>query len=145
MYEQTIPAILQRSWEQSYPGTADQLRHVRSALRRFLTGCPIADEAVHLLSELSANAVVHSDSGKRGGTFTVRVQHVLNAYVQGEVEDGGSDWHGELPTSATHPHGLYLLLMLASACGVERISRAHVVWFRLDYPNGPVPEPAPRR
>ena len=101
---------------------------------------PVADDAVHLLSELSANAVIHSDSGKRGGTFTVRAQHVVNAYVRGEVEDGGSDWHGELPASATHPHGLYLLLMLASACGVERISRAHVVWFRLDYPNGPAPE-----
>jgi hypothetical protein len=145
MYEQTIPAILHRSWEQSYPGTADQLQYVRSALRRFLAGCPVADDAVHLLSELCANAVVHSDSGKRGGTFTVRAQHVVNAYVRGEVEDGGSDWHGELPASATHPHGLYLLLMLASACGVERISRAHVVWFRLDYPNGSVPEPAPRR
>jgi serine/threonine-protein kinase RsbW len=145
MYEQTIPAILHRSWEQSYPGTADQLQYVRGALRRFLAGCAVADDAVHLLSELCANAVVHSDSGKPGGTFTVRAQHVVNAYVRGEVEDGGSDWHGELPASATHPHGLYLLLMLASACGVERISRAHVVWFRLDYPNGPVPEPAPRR
>src|ERR1700730_12323923 len=145
MYEQTTPAILQRSWEQSYPGTADQLRHVRSALRRFLTGCPIADDAVHLLSELCANAVVHSDSGKRGGTFTVRAQHVVHAYVRGEVEDGGSDWHGELPASATHLHGLYLLLMLASACGVERISRTHVVWFRLDYPNRPILEPALHR
>ena len=145
MYEQTIPAILHQSWEQSYPGTAEQLRHVRSALRRFLAGCPVAEDAVYLLSELSANAVLHSDSGKRGGTFTVRALHVVNAYVQGQVEDGGSDWHGELPVSATHPHGLYLLQILASACGVKRISRAHVVWFRLDYPNGPVPEPASRR
>jgi len=31
----------------------------------------------------------------------------------------------------------------AHPCGVERIRRAHIVWFRLDYPNGPVPEPAP--
>jgi hypothetical protein len=27
MYEHATPADLQRSWEQSYPGTADQLRH----------------------------------------------------------------------------------------------------------------------
>lgn len=135
MYEHAIPASPQRSWEQSYPGTADQLRHVRSALRSFLEGCPVEDDAVHLLSELSANAIVHSDSAKSGGTFTVRAQHVVNGYVRGEVEDQGSDWHGELSAAATRPHGLYLLLNLASACGTERISRAHLVWFRLDYPE----------
>ena len=58
MYEHAIPVSLQRSGEQSYPGTADQLRHVRSALRQFLGGCPVADDAVCLLSELCANAVV---------------------------------------------------------------------------------------
>jgi serine/threonine-protein kinase RsbW len=134
MYERAIPVIPQRSWEQSYPGTADQLRHVRSALRSFLGGCPVEDDAVHLLSELSANAVMHSDSGKSGGTFTIRAQHV-GGYVRAEVEDQGSDWHGELSAAATRPHGLYLLLTLASACGTERISRAHLVWFRLDYPE----------
>ena len=134
MYERAILATSQRSWEQSYPGTADQLQHIRSALRRFLGGCPLADDAVCLLSELCANAVVHSDSGKSGGTITVRVQHVVNGYVRGEVEDQGSDWHGELSAVATRPHGLYLLLNLASACGVERNRRVHLVWFRLDYP-----------
>ena len=71
--------------------------------------CPVADDAVHLLSELCANAIVHSDSGKTGGTFTVRAQHVVNSYVWGEVEDQGSDWDGDLSGSARHPHGLYLL------------------------------------
>ena len=89
-----------------------------------------------LLSELCANAIIHSDSGKAGGTITARAQHAVNRYVRGEVEDQGSDWHGELSASATHPHGLYLLLNLASACGVERVRRVHVVWFRLDYPPG---------
>ena len=140
MYERAILATPQRSWEQSYPGTADQLRHVRSALRSFLGGCPVADDAICLLSELCANAVLHSDSGKIGGTFTVRVQHVVDDFVRGEVEDQGSDWHGELSASATNPHGLFLLLNLASACGVERIRRVHLVWFRLDYPHGTRPE-----
>jgi serine/threonine-protein kinase RsbW len=144
MYEQAIPATLQQSWEQSYPGTADQLRHVRRALREFLGACPVADDAVHLLSELCANAVLHTDSGKTGGTFTVRAGHVPNAYLYGEVQDAGSDWHGQLPASATHAHGLYLLQMLSSACGVHQINRAHLVWFRLDYPCRPAPHAAPR-
>ena len=129
------PRHPQRSWEHSYPGTANQLRHVRSALREFLGDCPVADDAVCLLSELCANAIIHSDSGKTGGTFTVRAQHAVNRYVRGEVEDQGSDWNGDLTISATRPHGLYLLLNLATACGVERIEPVHVVWFRLDYPR----------
>src|SRR5689334_16558687 len=106
MYEQAILAISQRSWEQTYNGNPDQLRHVRSALRDFLGSCPVADDAVCLLSELCGNAILHSDSGKTGGTFTARARHVVNRYVRGEVEDEGSDWHGELLASATHAHGL---------------------------------------
>jgi hypothetical protein len=113
-----------------------QLRHVRAALRCFIGACPVIDDAVHLLSELSANAITHSDSGKPGGTFTVRARHFANCCVHGEVEDQGSNWHGNLPMSAARPHGLYLLLLLASACGVEQTGRVHVVWFRLDCPEG---------
>ena len=139
MYEHAILAIPQRSWEQSYPGTVGQLCHVRSALRSFLGACPAADDAVRLLSELCANAVMHTDSGNPGGTFTVRAQHTADDHVRGEVQDQGSEWPGDLPASATRPHGLYLLLALASAYGVERTGRAHLVWFRLDCRAGPSP------
>ncbi len=140
MCERATLADPQRLWQQPYPGTLDQVRHVRAALRAHLGACPVADDAVHLLSELSANAIVHSDSGKRGGTFTVRAQHYLNSHVWGEVEDQGSTWDGNLSTSALHPHGLYLLEQLASDCGVERIGRVHVVWFRIDYPPAARPK-----
>jgi serine/threonine-protein kinase RsbW len=133
MYESATLADSHRLWEQPYPGTIDQVRHVRAALRRFLGDCPVADDAVHLLSELSANAIVHSDSGINGGTFTVRAENFRDSYVWGEVEDEGSSWDGDLSIAARHPHGLYLLEQLASECGVERMSRVHVVWFRLDY------------
>jgi anti-sigma regulatory factor (Ser/Thr protein kinase) len=134
MYEEATLAGPPRLWERPYPGTIDQVRHVRAALRQFLGDCPVADDVVQLLSELCANAIAHSDSRKRGGTFTVRVQHFPDSYVWGEVEDQGSAWDGNLSRSARHPHGLYLLERLASECGVERIRRAHIVWFRIDYP-----------
>jgi serine/threonine-protein kinase RsbW len=126
-----------RLWEHPYPGTTDQVRHVRAALREFLGDCPVADDAIHLLSELSANAIAHSDSGKSGGTFTVRAQHFPNSYVRGEVEDQGSTWDGNLSRSASHPHGLYLLLALATEYGTTRADdQARIVWFRLDEPIG---------
>jgi len=135
MCARATSAVLARLWEQPYPGTTDQVRHVRAALREFLGDCPAADDVVQLLSELSANAIAHSDSGKQGGRFTVRAEHFLGSYVWGEVEDQGSTWDGNLSGSARSPHGLYLLERLASDCGVEQVGRVHVVWFRIDYPS----------
>jgi serine/threonine-protein kinase RsbW len=136
MCERAPIADSHRRWEHPYPGTTDQIRHVRSALREFLGDCPVTDDVVQLLSELSANAIAHSDSGKAGGTFTVRAEHSVNSYVWGEVEDQGSSWDGDLSRSARRPHGLYLLDHVASDCGVEQIRRVHVVWFRIDYRLG---------
>ena len=108
-----------------------------------------------LLSELCANAVLHSDSGKTGGTFTVRAQHAVNRYVRGEVEDQGSDWHGDLSASATRPHGLYLLLNpgLGMRRRADRPRSRRLVPPRLPAPNptggqhvttGHLPQPASR-
>jgi len=102
MCERATPPVFARLWERPYPGTTDQVRHVRAALREFLAGCPVADDVVHLLSELSANAIAHSDSGNRDGAFTVRAEHFPGSYVRGEVEDQGSAWDGDLPASARH-------------------------------------------
>jgi hypothetical protein len=71
-----------------------------------------------------------------GGTFTVRVSHVPGDHVRAEVQDAGSEWHGDIPRSASHPHGLYLLVALASACGTGGSGRSRTVWFRLDEPAG---------
>src|SRR6202035_4736116 len=46
----------------------------RAFLRAALDGCPVADDAVLCVSEWGANAVLHSDSRKAGGTFTVRAE-----------------------------------------------------------------------
>ena len=57
-------------WERAYPGTADQLRYLRAALQPPLRCCPIAEDAILLMSELGGNAVKHSRSREASGTFT---------------------------------------------------------------------------
>ena len=118
-------------WEQAFPGVADQVRHVRAAVRALLDGCGAEETVVHLLSELSANAVVHSRSGRAGGEFVVRLQHAPGDYVTGEVEDAGSeDWDGDLAASAREQSGLFMVMALASACGVAGRPGCHrAVWF----------------
>ncbi len=120
--QQTATAALlagtARTWEAAYPGRADQLRHVRAALRPQLRGCPVADEVLLLASELAANAIAHSDSGQPGGTFTIRLHH-HGDHIRAEIQDQGSTWDGDLARSARHRHGLYLLLTLSTQCGID--------------------------
>jgi hypothetical protein len=133
------PPDLVCTWQQVFPGTPDQLRPVRAALRTFLDGCPATDDVALLVSEMCANAIAHSASGRPGGTFTVRVGHVHGSHVRAEVQDAGSDWHGDIHRSASHPHGLYLLLALAATCGTDGSRRSRTVWFRLDERDSQVP------
>src|SRR5689334_14003187 len=71
-----VPAVAPNvtSFRRSYPG---QLAHVGQARRdvaAFVTGCPVADDVILLVSELCGNAVLHSRSGGPGGRFTVCVE-----------------------------------------------------------------------
>jgi hypothetical protein len=121
-------------WQQAYPGRVEQAGQVRADVRQLLSGCPVADDVVLLMSELAANAVRHSRSGEDGGTFTVRVTEVSGRCVRGEVEDEGSGWHGKLQCSARLASGLNILIALSDACGVSGADGKRAVWFRLDYP-----------
>jgi hypothetical protein len=125
----------ERMWERTFTGNPEQIRHVRAALRPLLAECPVADDIILIVSELSANAVAHSKSREPGGRFIVRLQHVRGEYVCGEVEDEGSYWDGNLPDSARNASGLFLVLNLATACGVAHgLGQNRVVWFRKDHP-----------
>lgn len=138
---QAAPPSASRAWEVAYPGTPGQLAQVRADLRSLLAGCPLAVNVVSLVSELAANAVTHSDSGQPGGAFTVRLQR-HSSHIRVEVQDQGSSWDGDLATAARRPHGLYLLLTLATRCGTSRAAGSRTIWFRIDYPPFPPRPPA---
>jgi serine/threonine-protein kinase RsbW len=117
-------------WNEVFPGTIGEMRYVRSAARALLDGCPAADTAVHVLSELSANAVLHSRSGEPGGAFAVRLQHRPGDSVWGEVEDEGSSWDGDLAASARDRSGLFIIVRLATVwAGAGGSARNRVVRF----------------
>ena len=65
-------------YQRTFCGRADQVGQVRRDLARHLAGCPAADDAVLIASELAANSVTHSAS--QGEFFTVRCQ-VYPSYV----------------------------------------------------------------
>jgi anti-sigma regulatory factor (Ser/Thr protein kinase) len=94
---------------------------------------PCAEVAVLLCSELVTNAVLHSHSGRAGGTVTVVVVD-LKASVQVQVIDEGSA--SSIPVVradayAADGHGLFLVENLAEQWGYECDDAATTVWFRV--------------
>jgi hypothetical protein len=125
----------------SFPGRRDQVRLVRGMFAVFFDGCPGADDAILLASELAANAVAHSASGQPGGTLTVRAEVCPGVYLSAEVEDQGSAWDGNI-SAAEPPHGLFLLRALSADCGIRHGEDGWVTWFTVPSPAiGPGPQP----
>jgi serine/threonine-protein kinase RsbW len=122
------------SYTGTYPGRADQVREVRRAVARHLADCAAVDDATLIVSELAANAIVHSAS--RGQFFTVRAE-LYPGYVWVEAEDLGGPWRHSQPDG--RPHGLDIIGALTGpdGWGVENTTEGgRVVWARLDLTAG---------
>src|SRR5262252_5735098 len=79
----TIRAAAEQAttYQRTFPGRPGQVRQVRHDVARHLGKCPAADDAIMIVSELAANAVLHSDSN--GEFFTVRVHlHADHARIE---------------------------------------------------------------
>ena len=128
------------AFERSYPGMKDQVGQVRKDLAPVVEGCPVADDLILLASELCANAVVHSRSGRPGGTFTVRVEVCPGAFAVVEVEDQGGPWVERKP-GEERGRGLAMVAALAGdgnwAIEAGQEPGTRVVWLRLDWDGHP--------
>src|SRR6266568_6077673 len=82
-------ALVARPKRRAFPGNPDQARHARLFVTRALDGCPAADTAVLLTSELVTNAISHTHTSE-GGSFEIIVWRGLTAACIA-VLDSGSD------------------------------------------------------
>ena len=122
------------AFERAYPGTVNQPRRVRADLTEVAGGCPVIDALVLLASELAANAVTHSRSGRLGGVFTVRATLYPGDYVWVEVIDQGGAWVASTRDDE-HGRGLTVVAMIAGDgnWGIEGDESCRVAWFRLEW------------
>jgi anti-sigma regulatory factor (Ser/Thr protein kinase) len=128
----TTPA---HTWTREFPARPEQVGQARRFLARALEGCPPADDAVLCLSELASNSVLHSDSRRPGGKFTVHAEMRCGDYVRVEVRDGGGPWE-EHPHADGRAHGLAIVRDLAAESGIDgNAATGWIAWARLDCPR----------
>ncbi len=119
-------------YQRTFHGRADQVPVVRHKVATYLAGCPVADDMVLLVSEITTNAVLHSLSA--GAWFTVRAE-LHDGYAWLEVQDLGGDWHCRQPGDSDGGRGLLIVEAVAGDgnWGVEMIPDGRIVWVRLPW------------
>jgi hypothetical protein len=130
------------SWEETYPGVLGTLRELRRGVRERLANCTdaLADDVETVVSELAANAIRHSRSGRVDGTYTVRLAHFPARdvpYIWVEVEDmGNPEWDGVCDLNPMH--GFAVCQALTTWLGSKgRAEGRRVVYARIEYkPDG---------
>ncbi|GAA4626479.1 hypothetical protein GCM10023196_034900 [Actinoallomurus vinaceus] len=77
-------------WRRTFPGRPDQARLVRRFVAFLLDDCRHADDAVQVVAELAGNALIHTRSGRPGGTFVVEVRRWEDGLAVSVTDQGGS-------------------------------------------------------
>jgi anti-sigma regulatory factor (Ser/Thr protein kinase) len=117
---------------QVFGGTPDQVAQARVFTRKVLGPVPVLDEVVLLVSELCANAVLHTASGD-GGSFEVAIWPGPSQ-VRVEVRDEGSEQEpaiSPVTPASTTGRGLQLVAALAERWGYGGDRDERVVFFQM--------------
>jgi anti-sigma regulatory factor (Ser/Thr protein kinase) len=136
MHPPASGALALRTTTITYPGTIEHIRAVRADLRPLLNGCPIADDVILCVSELAANAALHSNSRLPGGTFTIRAEICPSRYAHIEVQDDGGPWTPAITRPSGH-HGLDIVRAVATVSGISGDQTGRTAWTTFDWPSNP--------
>lgn len=121
-------AISATSYTGVFRGEADLVSQARREVARYLTGCPAAEDAVMVVSELVTNAMLHSRSSH--GMLTVHSERYPR-YAWLEVTDAGGDW--QPGGGGDGGRGLSIVAALAAEWGIDGDARGRTVWARIEW------------
>ncbi|MFE9454556.1 ATP-binding protein [Streptomyces sp. NPDC006739] len=79
-----------RVWGLSCPGFPEEVSRARRWTRDILRGSPFAEDAALIVSELSANAILHTASGRDQGSFHLAVAVSAQVVAVSVTDDGGT-------------------------------------------------------
>ena len=116
-------------------GEPEQVSLVRKFVARTLAaGLPVidSDAATLLTSELVTNALLHTDSGRPGGSVTVVIRGLPEGILVEVVDDGSAGTPVVKDDAlAGEGQGLYLVQQMAAQWGYLRDNAGTTVWFYL--------------
>ncbi|MFF9715981.1 ATP-binding protein [Streptomyces sp. NPDC014603] len=137
MHEYTSSA---RVWGLSCPGFPEEVSRARRWTRDILRGSPLAEDAELIVSELSANAILHTASGQASGTFHLALAVSPQVIALSVTDDGGT---GTAPKvehqdqDAEHGRGLSMVSVLAHRVVVHASHGGHTIIAELFTDAGP--------
>ena len=123
-----------RSSRRTFRGEPAQVPLAREFVFRYLNGrhCPAetVQDILVCVSELAANAVLHSRSGLPGGHFSVEVV-CAGQSVHVAVEDSGGPWaeRGHSGLDEEYGRGLQIVSALSADMGIAGDASGRMAWF----------------
>lgn len=128
------PAEMSGMWWRTFPGEEREIAALRRWVARLLPDCPARDDVACVASELGANAVRHTASG-RGGQFGVQII-CCGPVIRVAVADSGAPAGPQAVSDPTGESGRGLVVVrgLSSCTGVCGDRRGRLVWA--DVPVG---------
>lgn len=122
----------------TFPGQPGQISVARRWLAQMIDGFAAIDDVLLACSELTTNAIMHSDSGRPGGQFTVRLairRDIVRVEVldQGGTGPGRQDGLGDEPTqdSGQYGRGLTIVAAITEAWGIAGDHDGRTTWCEI--------------
>ncbi len=133
MTELLLLLLTARPMQRAFPGRADQIARAREFTKRVLGPCPVADEAVLLLSELATNALEHTSTAD-DGQFRVMICRTATSLLIGVSDNGSakSPEPGPVDPESETGRGLGLVELIADRWGYCGGEHGRTVWFTMD-------------
>ncbi|PKT69815.1 hypothetical protein CW362_27865 [Streptomyces populi] len=131
MHEYTSTA---RVWGLTCPGFPEEVSRARRWTRDILRDSPLAEDAELIVSELSANAILHTASGKESGSFHLALAVSSQVIALSVTDDGGTGSApaiGHQDQEAEHGRGLGMVSVIAHRVLVHDSDGGHTVTAEL--------------
>ncbi|MEU5358211.1 ATP-binding protein [Streptomyces albidoflavus] len=141
MHEYTSTA---RVWGLTCPGFPEEVSRARRWTRDILRGSPLADDAELIVSELSANAILHTASGTASGSFHLALAVSPQVVALSVTDAGGTGTAPKVEHQdqhAEHGRGLSMVTALAHRVVVHGSHGGYTVTAELFANNRPGDHP----